>query len=274
MSSLRLPLLVLLLLLVGTLGAQSVRVKLRNGNHLRGQLVPQGDCEGLRLALYPGDTLCIPLAQVGWHQHRQRSPDSVVPVAVADSLPPLEHNRKFQRLLNRSQGWTPPAPPRPGWYGRASASLSPVRQESRRWRNRLLQGSLWLDVGYRPTDQLAIGLSVGYDDLPNDQVPVYADVQYRLRNDRPNSPYVQARLGYGFLADKFWYEIEEPDDYRGGWTGYPSVGYQWATYRNSHWFVDVGYKLNRYRRVREAGDFRSETTVRYERYTLRLGFEF
>lgn len=262
-------------LLAAPLSAQTIAIKLKNGHTVTGRLVAHGDCPGMRVSLFPGDTLCIPAEQYQSHRYR---PYLAVPEAATeapDSLWQPQLTRRYLRLLNRSQRWSAKTPPPVGWYGRVAGSVSVVRQAFYTHNDKHVQGALWLDVGYRLSSRLAIGLSTGYDDLPVDQVPVYADVQYRFAKEKPSSYYVQGRAGYGLLVDKFFHDLDTERTYRGGLAAYPSLGYSWATYRERHWFVELGYKLNRFRRIdADRPDYHSETRIRYARYTLRVGVEF
>ena len=76
------------------------------------------------------------------------------------------------------------------------------------------------------------------------------------------------------MADKLLRELPNTSWYRGGLMAYPSLGYEWTTWRGNRWGIDLGYKWNRFSREEIRTDYRDLTRIQYRRWTLRTSFSF
>ena len=258
--------------LAAPLRAQLVEVQLQNGHALRGQMVANHDCSGVRITVLTGDTICVPFQQYAAIKFRRsRNTTDYTPVHDSTFIP---KNKAALRIHRKLQRFSAPAAPARGIYKRISLSSSLVTlgNVDRSWRS-AVQGSVWLEGGYRFSERWALGLATGFDDLPVDQIPLLASVRWRTSNGT-NSYFLQAQAGYGFLADKLLRELPNRHWYRGGFAAYPAAGYEWATFRRTHWSIDVGYKFNQFVREETRDDYFARTNIDYRRWTLRLGIAF
>ena len=174
-------------------GQQLVEISLPNGHVLRGQLLPQARCSGIRLTVLPGDTLCVPFGQFD-HVRYPRYPKKARrrnDISPSDTV----QNGYAAQPQQQKPRFQPPAAPVAGWYKRIGVGASLV-YDAAEWRSPV-QGSFWLAAGYQLDSRWSVGIATGFDDLPVDQIPLLASVRWRT-DERPHCYFCRPRWATGF----------------------------------------------------------------------------
>lgn len=149
--------------------------------------------------------------------------------------------------------------------------------------------SLTGSVNYQADQHFSLGLGFGTEFLKESYMPVFANFEYRLRNN-PATPYLFLKVGYQVpLEDSneiyydvypLWYNyMPWPYDYgvngfdcKGGVLVNPGVGYQQMFSRNFGMNFSVGYQFHRLNYSADDGDY--ELDIDYNRLTIKVGIIF
>jgi len=149
--------------------------------------------------------------------------------------------------------------------------------------------SLTGSVNYQADPHFSVGLGFGVEFLKESYMPVFANFEYRLRNN-PASPYLFLKAGYQVpLEDSndIYYDVYPlwmsympwPYDYgvsgfdcKGGILINPGVGYQQMFSPNFGMSFSVGYQFHRLNYTADEDDY--ELDIDYNRLTIKLGIIF
>ncbi len=142
-------------------------------------------------------------------------------------------------------------------------------------------------LNYRVIDKLYVGAGLGTEFFDESYMPVFAQIQYKLRDTR-FTPFFNLQVGYEVpLEDArrsqsvIYYDYSSsyyPNPQQnsrlntdGGFMINPSIGFQRFTSDNFGWFFAFGY---RYHQLNYTGDNGYKLETNFSRLSLKIGFIF
>ncbi len=147
--------------------------------------------------------------------------------------------------------------------------------------------SFTASANYRIIDKLYAGVGLGAEFLDESYMPVFGQIQYKLR-DTKFTPFVNVQAGYQVALEdatrsqiisyydysSSYYSYPQTNDKlnaQGGFLINPSIGFQRFTSDNFGWFFAFGY---RYHQLNYSGDNGYKLESNYSRLSLKIGFIF
>jgi len=106
-----------------------------------------------------------------------------------------------------------------------------------------------LTAGYQFNQFINVGGGVGMDFYDKEYITVYADFRGYILN-KGLSPYYAFQAGYGFSTDIF-NNGSRNQSYSGGVMLHPSIGLRFASYKNTKFIMEAGYKFQYDKRTNE-----------------------
>ena len=149
--------------------------------------------------------------------------------------------------------------------------------------------SLTGSVNYQVQPHFSVGLGLGVEFLKESYMPVFVNLEYKLRA-QASTPYLFLKAGYQVpLEDSneiyydvypLWYDYvswnyvipQSSYDCKGGFLFNPGVGYQHMFSRNFGINFAVGYQFHRLNYSADDGDY--ELDIDYNRLSIKLGIIF
>lgn len=177
-----------------------------------------------------------------------------------------EQKENFQYLKNGK------IKKRKGFYGRIMAG-GLFEKKINQWSNQDHAPSINLTVGYQINSKISLGIGSGYDGYNEGPpiIPLYLDLVGDILNSAV-TPYYKLSAGYGFSSPRDFQKMNSNVSYKGGVLVHPSVGVKFYTRHNLAWFLDFGYRFQRYDRQFVWGGNPERWTL--QRTTFRVGMEF
>lgn len=138
--------------------------------------------------------------------------------------------------------------------------------------------SLTMVNGWQWNRQIFTGLGLGFEHYDRGVVPLFAEFKYFL-STAPFSPFVSARIGYAFPAEK----LQQNDFYTsidktyGGILLNPEAGVRFATRSNGYFIASIGYNyqsLSYHENYMYWTGYDRTVFTDFNRISLRLGFIF
>lgn len=127
-----------------------------------------------------------------------------------------------------------------------------------------------LAVGYQFNQYLAVGGGVGMDIYDFEFIPVFADFRGYIFNSRV-SPYYALQAGYGISAD-LSNSLSSNESSKGGAMIHPSIGLRFASFRQTKFIMEAGYKFQYETRTNDWNE--SVDNIVYRRLSLKFGVLF
>ncbi len=127
-----------------------------------------------------------------------------------------------------------------------------------------------LAAGYQFNQFINVGGGIGMDIYDKEYFPVYADFRGYILN-KGVSPYYAFQLGYGFSTDIF-NNVSINESYSGGVMLHPSIGLRFASYKNTKFIMEAGYKFQYDKRTNEFRGWVDKMV--YKRLSIKFGVLF
>lgn len=168
------------------------------------------------------------------------------------------------------------------WFIKATAGILAGSSDN----NKSAPFSLMTSFNYRMIDGLYAGLGLGIEFLEESYMPLFASLDYYLR-DTNFTPFISFKGGYMLPLDdnsragvhysypdysSFWPGPQyESYDLDGGIMLSPSFGFRGMIHQNLGWMFSLGY---RYHQLNYSADKDQELERNYNRLTIRVGIIF
>lgn len=127
-----------------------------------------------------------------------------------------------------------------------------------------------LAAGFQFNQYLSVGGGIGMDIYDKEYFPVFADFRGYILDSRV-SPYISFQAGYGISTDIF-NEFSSNLSFKGGAMLHPSIGLRFASYKNTKFILEAGYKFQYDKRVNETANYVDK--IIFKRLSLKFGILF